>query len=205
MEPVMPPLPVLELVAFLVGVWILFELGARAWARSSALPDMPALPRPVFDAHVRKAHADDAAGVTRLAVLFWQDFTRALPHATPANERLLERVGLGLIHHPDAAIFVAELVDTATEERSEIVGMLALLAAPHPMTGEWQAEEIAWYLESEARGSSAHKRLHDEAEAWARSKGCSMIKMVAPHGSPVGSYYARRGYVPVETSWYKAL
>jgi GNAT superfamily N-acetyltransferase len=86
------------------------------------------------------------------------------------------------------------------------VGMIGLAIVAHPYASDRVCEELAWWVEPSRRRDKIGPALLEAAENWARGKECSMIQMVAPHGSDaVGRYYARRGYAPVETAWMKGL
>ena len=87
----------------------------------------------------------------------------------------------------------------------ELIGMIALTALPHLLTGEPFAEEQAWWVEPEHRGGSLGPRLLAAAEAWSRESGLKMIKVVAPEGGDVGKFYTKLGYHAVETAYVKAL
>jgi GNAT superfamily N-acetyltransferase len=86
-----------------------------------------------------------------------------------------------------------------------IIGMLGLIVAPNILTGQHYADEIAWWVDPEHRKSRAAHRLLCAAENWARQKGLSVLKMVAPAGSEIGTFYERRGYVLVESAYQKVL
>lgn len=86
-----------------------------------------------------------------------------------------------------------------------LVGMLAIVAIPHPMTGQIYAEEIAWWVEPDYRGGTLGPKMLRAAEDWATTNGANVIKMVAPAGSTVGSFYERIGYTPVETAFIKRI
>lgn len=104
------------------------------------------------------------------------------------------------------AILVAEVPLTHTEEdRVELVGMLALIALPHPLTGQIYADEIAWWVDPEHRGGTLGPKMLRAAEDWATTNGANMVKMVAPAGSTVGSFYERIGYRPVESAFIKRI
>ena len=105
-------------------------------------------------------------------------------------------VGLVLEH---GVIFVGETW------KHELIGMIALTALPHLLTGEAFAEEQAWWVEPEHRGGSLGPRLLAAAEGWARESGLEMIKVVAPEGGDVGKFYTKLGYEAVETAYVKVL
>lgn len=86
-----------------------------------------------------------------------------------------------------------------------VVGMLAIVALPHPLTGVPIAEEIAWWVEPEHRNSTIGPKLLRSAEQWATTNGANVVKMVAPAGSTVGEFYERLGYRPVETAYIKRV
>ena len=100
-------------------------------------------------------------------------------------------------------VLVAEAEHTA--EGGELVAFLALAALEHTLSGERYAEEIAWWVEPRYRDGTIGPRLLALAEAWARADGCAFIKMVAPVGTAVGTFYDRRGYHPIETAWMKRV
>lgn len=86
------------------------------------------------------------------------------------------------------------------------VGMLAIVASPHPFNGQIYADEVVWWVDPTARGSSlAGPKLLRAAEDWARERNCYMVKMVAPVGSTVGAFYERLGYTAIETAYAKPL
>lgn len=96
-------------------------------------------------------------------------------------------------------VFVAERQDKA------VVGMLAIVALPHPLTGRLYAEEIAWWVEPEHRGGLLGPKMLRVAEEWATRKGANMIKMVAPTRGDVGRFYEVVGYQAVETAYFKRI
>lgn len=102
------------------------------------------------------------------------------------------------------AIIVAE-IEIVDEHRRELVGMLAIVALPHPLTGRKYADEIAWWVEPEHRGGTLGPKMLRAAEDWATRNGANMVKMVAPAGSDVGSFYERIGYSVVETAYIKRI
>lgn len=87
----------------------------------------------------------------------------------------------------------------------QIIGMLGLITAPNILTGLRYADEIAWWVEPEHRKTRSAHRLLCAAEDWARQKGLSVLKMVAPAGSDIGTFYERRGYTLVESAYQKTL
>ena len=91
------------------------------------------------------------------------------------------------------------------EVDGEVVGGLVYVILPNPISGEATAEEIAWFVAPEHRTSSIGPRLLVAGESWCAANGATTIKMIAPAGSEVGRFYARRGYVAVETAYAKQV
>ena len=104
-------------------------------------------------------------------------------------ETLLAQGGCWVLESPDGTV----------------VGMLGLVLAPLPLTGELAALEAMWWCEPEWRGHGA-RQMWWQAEDWAREQGATCIQMIQPVDNVrLGDTYRRAGYVPVETTWHKAL
>lgn len=121
-----------------------------------------------------------------------------------SSEQVADYVRVVLEH---GTIFVAERSEQVAADRVEkrVVGMLALTVQPHLLTRQLFAEEHAWWVDPEARHTSAGPRLMHYMECWCVQKGIDMVKMVAPAGSSVGDFYEKCGYRPVEGAWIKRL
>jgi len=170
---------------------------------------------------IRAATVDDFPRLAEMGSKFmassrYGDFLPTTPKMLEALLAVITEVGVVLVcervtlkvpqlSYPGRAPIIA-----ATEEHPAIgsdhnlVGMIALVALPHPMTGEVYVEEMAWWVEPDHRGSVG-PRLHIAGEEWAKAKGISLMRMLSPAGSDLGIYYGRRGYVEVETAWVKRL
>lgn len=144
---------------------------------------------------IRAATLDD---VPRLHVLT-AHFLASTPYGAllraPSEVRLFELVETIL---ELGVILVAEIDE-------QIEGMIALAALKHPISGDLYGDELVWWVEPAHRGATIGPLLLDMAEAWARSKGCVLLKMVAPSGSPIGDFYQRMGYQAVETAYQRTL
>jgi GNAT superfamily N-acetyltransferase len=140
---------------------------------------------------IREFTPADTPRVVAMALRFIEETSyKAFPSTPERLEALIDQVmQLG-------TIIVAEV-------QGEVVGMLALVAVPHPWTLEEYVDEIAWWVEPEYRSGTAGPRLIVAAEEWTTRKGLTSLKMVAPAGSRVGTFYERRGYVAVETAYLK--
>lgn len=156
---------------------------------------------------IRPATMADAARVKELVEHFMSQtsYGRILGLARPGVlETLIEEVIEGV-----GVILLAEEPEVRAGEaiisQALVVGMIALAALPHPVTGEAFVDELAWWVEPAWRGSSIGPRLLRAAEEWTVQKGLHMLKMVAPAGTDVGAFYRRSGYMEVETAWVKVL
>ena len=86
------------------------------------------------------------------------------------------------------------------------VGMLGVVLAPLPLTGELAALEAMWWVEPHARGGMGARRMWLHAEDWARAHGAVWMQMLQPADQPLlADVYRRAGYVAVETAWMKRL
>ena len=84
------------------------------------------------------------------------------------------------------------------------LGMIAVVALPHPFNGQTFAEEVAWFVRPEHRDGTAGPRLLQAAKEWARQHNCWCLKMGAPADQPqVGTFYERQGFEAVETAYIK--
>jgi GNAT superfamily N-acetyltransferase len=104
------------------------------------------------------------------------------------------------------AILAIGVAFVAEDHGGALVGMIAFVVAEHPISGQEYADEQAWWVSPECRGGSIGPKLLHAAEAWARQRGLTMVKMVAPVASEgVAAYYERIGYEAVEVSYVKQL
>ncbi len=130
------------------------------------------------------------------------DMARDFLHYTPYG-RLLAPT------HAQLVAFVETIrtlgVILVWEGGIEIEGMIGLVCLPHPVDGTLIAEEIAWWVSTDLRGSHIGPSLLTAAEAWSRQKCARAIKMVAPASSRVGRFLTHQGYAPIETAFYKEL
>lgn len=111
------------------------------------------------------------------------------------SEEQLTAFLFGLMARGDARVWVAE-------RNGEIFGTLGVLAYIHPMSGEFCAGELFWWLHPEHRGYGGW--LLRRAESWAKAIGCVSLQMIQPEGSShVGAMYERLDYAPVERMYQK--
>lgn len=162
---------------------------------------------------IRPAEARDRERVVSMAM----HFLAATPYGKlfPGLDPIAERVGNvfdylagggGVVLVAEAPVNFVERTSHGFEHREikpVVMGMIAVAAAEDPLTGALYGDEICWWVEPEFRTlvQGIGPKLLRSCEEWARQKGLSVLKMVAPAGSQVGTIYHRRGYVEVETAW----
>ena len=142
---------------------------------------------------IRAATLDDVDAIVALGQQFLaQSVYRGHLADNPAQVRTL---ATSLIAAPDGEVFVADVAGA-------LVGLLALVAYAHHLSGEWVAGEEARWVDATHRGLGL--RLLREAEAWARAHGAGRLELVAPTPE-VETLYTRLGYVPIERSFWREL
>jgi GNAT superfamily N-acetyltransferase len=70
------------------------------------------------------------------------------------------------------------------------------------------AQEMFWWVDPEARGTGAGRKLLETIEAWAKEQGAHSLTMVAlddVDGEKVAGMYKAAGYRPLERNFVKAL
>lgn len=86
-----------------------------------------------------------------------------------------------------------------------LIGMLALIVGPHPLSGELMADELAWWVAPLAREGRVGLRLLRAAEGWAVAHGVVWLTLVEPLALEAVGRYARLGYTAIETRSVKRL
>ena len=141
---------------------------------------------------IREATADDEAAVVGMALAFLRSSSYAEFEGPPEQLKTLFRALLSI-----GVVFLAE-------DGGEPIGMLALAAVPHVLTGQLYGDEVAWWVRPDSRGGPAGLRLLRAAEQWAGQRQLMCLRMVQPADEPaVGRLYQRRGYRVVEVSYHK--
>lgn len=88
----------------------------------------------------------------------------------------------------------------------KLSGAFGAIVAEDLNNGELVANECFWFVQPEARGRGFELLLAYEEEARKRgAKRCSMIHLKALQSERLGELYERRGYAPIETSYFKEL
>ena len=88
-----------------------------------------------------------------------------------------------------------------------IVGSIGMCMMAHPWNQMLTASELFWFVDKEHRGGKAAALLYARGERWAREQGAQAIQMVSPVGvgAAVPRIYHKRGFRPIETTWWKAV
>jgi GNAT superfamily N-acetyltransferase len=148
---------------------------------------------------VRPGTVDEVEELARVGLHFCQ--AGIFPMLEAATEETLIGLLLGVFALGDDGLV------RVVEDRPGVV-LAGLIAAvlPQPITQIPCANELALWVEEAARGTNAGRLLMDEYERWVDARGLGAM-MVAPAKEPwarVGLAYQRRGYVPIETVFYRA-
>lgn len=141
---------------------------------------------------IREATEADVARIVEMGRRFRRE---TVYQRVPENVAQMTWLAHGLIAAEAGTILVAE-------RDGALIGMLGLLVYSNPISGEWTAGELFFWVEPEHRGYGV--RLLRRAEAWAVGHGASRIQMIAPTPE-VETFYARLGYAAVEVAYDKAL
>jgi len=149
---------------------------------------------------VRPAQASDIKALMRMAESF---------HAASPCNGLIEFDPVSMANtfrtlatEPRACLLVAE-VD------GDVCAMVAGVLAGHYVNeSHLVAQELFWWADEEARGSSAGPRLLSAFEDWARDEGASTVIMASTSTltpEKLARYYERKGYRPVDVNYAKNL
>jgi len=102
-------------------------------------------------------------------------------------------------------VLAEERVTVRGDEHARAVGFIAIMILEEVMSGAPYGEEVAWWVEPDARAHRVGAQLLACAEQWLLTNGATAVKMIAPAGSELDRYYAKQGYVPIETAYLKRL
>jgi GNAT superfamily N-acetyltransferase len=133
---------------------------------------------------IRRAAPDDRDGLARLSTQLGYPMT-----AEEASARLAE-----VEDHPDHALFVA---DAGAERR---LAAWLQVSLPRIFESPRQAEIAGLVVDEEHRGRGIGPALLRRAEAWARERGCAVLRVRSnvvrerAHG-----FYRREGFGEIKT------
>jgi GNAT superfamily N-acetyltransferase len=139
---------------------------------------------------IRPATVDDSKAIVEMGLKFHASSPYVWMRAT--EQSITELCGLVFALERGAVILLAV-------EDGKPFGMLAGALSKHLVTGQIFADEIVWWVDPAYRGSRrAGPALLCSFKEWARERGCSMLKMIAPNPSLVGEFYERQGFRLIE-------
>jgi GNAT superfamily N-acetyltransferase len=88
-------------------------------------------------------------------------------------------------------------------------GMAGVLVYPNYFKRDTKvAQEMFWWVDPEARGLGAGRKLLETIEAWAKEQGAHKLTMVAlddVDGERVAAMYKTAGYRPLERNFVKVI
>lgn len=96
---------------------------------------------------------------------------------------------------------------SADENLQNISGAIGVLIHPDLYDGELVAQELFWFVEGNA-GFKAAMELFYNLENWARWKGAKRLNMACvcnKHMASLRRFYEKRGFRPVDVSFFKDL
>lgn len=141
---------------------------------------------------IREAVLDDIPHLVVMGLHFIRSYSSA--GLIDENPDAIFDMMLSLVDSDQAVVFVAE-----TEKP---IGMLGAHLVYHPMSSEFIATELFWWVEPGHRGNGI--RLMRAFEDWARDKGAQKLHMTAPN-EKTGRVYVSAGFRKLEESYQKDL
>lgn len=142
---------------------------------------------------IRLGTADDTERIVEMGLRFvaatqYRQFLRT------TRESLTALVGTVL---DNGVILLAE------NDEQLVVGMFAMVIIDGAFDGVRYADEVAFWVEPEARGAgSAGPKLLEMAKGTARNLGAQTLKVAAPvDAAGVARFFLRQGFLPVETTF----
>ena len=144
---------------------------------------------------IRLATVLDLERLTEMATRFLQETAYGRVCGAAPPERIAPVVSLVL----EGGVGLVAVVG------GSLVAFCGLVESEHVLSGERFADEVALWVEPEYRSGTIGPRLIRAAEDWARQRGLSYLKMVAPDGAKLNRFLRRQGYAAVETAYLLRL
>lgn len=142
---------------------------------------------------VRTADLSDVQRIVEMGTEFLRESRyRSAFLENPAQIETLARQIIGSEH---GVVLLLEKAD-------RVVGMIAVIAYDHFISGQRVVGEVVYWVEAAARGLGL--RLLKAAEAWAKTEGAVLMQMISPEPR-VDALYQRLGYAPIERIFQRAL
>ena len=149
---------------------------------------------------VRRANYEDKKAFVRQAEAFFA--------ASPMSERaVFDEHGFAKFY--DKALESDTVAFWVVDRGGEIVGISGAMTFPLYFAPTIKiAQELFWWIEPEARGTSAGKQMMFEIEGWAEQVGASHLFMIAlenDRSKAMERVYGRNGFAPIERTFTKDL
>jgi len=149
---------------------------------------------------VRRANHEDIKAFVKQAEAFFA--------VSPMSER-------AAFDEPKFAKFCDQALESDTfafwvvDRDGEIVGISGAMTFPLYFAPTIKiAQELFWWIEPEARGTSAGKQMMFEIEGWAEQVGASHLLMIAlenDRSKTMERFYGRNGFAPLERIFIKEI
>ena len=93
------------------------------------------------------------------------------------------------------------------DDQQKLMGVIGGLKHPDPYNGDLVAQEMFWFVHP-AHKSKGAVELYNAFEGWAKEIGAKRLCMACvcnSHMKAVRKFYERKGYRPVDVSYFKNL
>ena len=148
---------------------------------------------------VRRANHEDKKALVKQAEAFFA--------ASPMSERAaFDETGFAKFY--DQALESDTFAFWVVDRGGEIVGISGAMTFPFYFAQTHAAQELFWWIEPEARGTSAGKQMMFEIESWAEQVGASHLFMIAlenDRSKTMERVYGRNGFAPIERIFIKEI
>jgi GNAT superfamily N-acetyltransferase len=149
---------------------------------------------------VRRANQEDKTAFVKQAEAFFA--------ASPMSERAdFDENGFAKFY--DQAIESDTIAFWVVDRAGEVVGISGAMAFPLYFAPTVKiAQELFWWIEPDARGTSAGKQMMFEIEGWAEQIGANHLFMIAlenDRSKTMERVYGRNGFSPIERTFTKEI
>lgn len=146
---------------------------------------------------IREANWQDLEEIVQMG----HDFLRGTQYVAviKENPEQMQAMAARLLNDGNGVIFVAQ-----DGFKGPLVGMIGMMAFPHPISAQRVAAEVFWWVTPEARGTTG-VRLLKRAEQWAKGlMEAEIIQLVGPTPE-VCRLYEKLGYGKIETLYQRKV
>ena len=150
--------------------------------------------------YVRRARREDKKAFVRQAEAFFD----VSPMSTRVN---FDKHGFAKFY--DQKLESDTVAFWVVELDGKVVGICGAMIFPLYFSPETMtAQELFWWIEPEARGTTANKQMMFEMQSWAEQAGASQFFMIAlenDRSKAMERVYNRNGFTPIERTFTKEL